>query len=556
MNKVSFSSVYVLLAAMAMLPGCKNHVPGGASVPSGPGFGRTNGLLHFTSSAIDPDGNSVSIRFDWGDGFKSGWLEPVHSGDTVTGSHRWADEDTYLIRAQARDSRGAISDWSDPCSLRMMYNNWPAPPWLDDIGSVLAGEAVKFDVYVSDPDDDSVSLWIAWGDGDTTGWTDLLPSGEHVALYHKWADTGHYQILGRARDQYGMTSETDSMPIVVWRPRWRYKTGGSIENCPALGDDGNVYFGSDDGYVYALDRNGSLNWRLQTGAAVKSSPALAPDGTVYIGSNDGALYAISPGGALKWRYQTGDSIISSPALAADGTAYFGSYDGCLYAVDPGGALRWSFQTGGPLVSSPAVAGDGTIYAGSDDHYLYALGTSGVLKWRYDAGWCVRASPAIAADGTVYFKDLYAVDPNGMLKWRCPDAGHSDSPVVGADGTIYLGVAADWNGCLNAINPDGTVKWSEATGDIVSSVALAADGTLYVVVDGNLWAVDPSGDNWKWRCKIGAETKSPPTIGPDGTIYVGSDDGHMYAIQGDSPLADAPWPKFHHDARNTGRVGGR
>ena len=33
-------------------------------------------------------------------------------------------------------------------------------------------------------------------------------------------------------------------------------------------------------------------------------------------------------------------------------------------------------------------------------------------------------------------------------------------------------------------------------------------------------------------------------------------GSFYALRGTSPLADSPWPKFQHDLRNTGRVGGR
>lgn len=38
-----------------------------------------------------------------------------------------------------------------------------------------------------------------------------------------------------------------------------------------------------------------------------------------------------------------------------------------------------------------------------------------------------------------------------------------------------------------------------------------------------------------------------------TIYVGSDDGYLYAIKSSSlGLAKSPWPKFHHDNKNTGQ----
>ena len=50
----------------------------------------------------------------------------------------------------------------------------------------------------------------------------------------------------------------------------------------------------------------------------------------------------------------------------------------------------------------------------------------------------------------------------------------------------------------------------------------------------------------------------PVIGPDGTIYVGSADGYVYAIgvSGETPQLDssAPWPMIHHDIHHTGRYG--
>ena len=49
----------------------------------------------------------------------------------------------------------------------------------------------------------------------------------------------------------------------------------------------------------------TLNWNYQTDGIVYSSPAVGNDGTIYIGSTDRYLYALNPDGMLKWRYQTG-----------------------------------------------------------------------------------------------------------------------------------------------------------------------------------------------------------------------------------------------------------
>ncbi|MBE7499040.1 MAG: hypothetical protein HS113_01765 [Verrucomicrobiales bacterium] len=47
--------------------------------------------------------------------------------------------------------------------------------------------------------------------------------------------------------------------------------------------------------------------------------------------------------------------------------------------------------------------------------------------------------------------------------------------------------------------------------------------------------------------------SCPLIGPGGLVYVGAQGGWVHAVQGNSGLAESPWPKFRGDARNTGRV---
>jgi len=78
---------------------------------------------------------------------------------------------------------------------------------------------------------------------------------------------------------------------------------------------------------------GSLKWKYETGDDVSSSPAIAPDGTVYFGSEDGYLYALYPDGTLKRRYYYIGLVRSSPAIAEDGTVYVGSDDGNLYALN-------------------------------------------------------------------------------------------------------------------------------------------------------------------------------------------------------------------------------
>ena len=107
-----------------------------------------------------------------------------------------------------------------------------------------------------------------------------------------------------------------------------------------------------------------------------------------------------------------------------------------------------------------------------------------------------------------------------------------------------------------MNPDGTLKWKYLTGGSVSaSPTIASDGTIYFgSADNSVYALNPDGTA-KWQFESDGAIQSSPTIGPDGKVYFTSKDGYLYALKGRSTLAGSPWPKFHHDLKNTGRVGG-
>ena len=92
--------------------------------------------------------------------------------------------------------------------------------------------------------------------------------------------------------------------------------------------------------------------------------------------------------------------------------------------------------------------------------------------------------------------------------------------------------------------DGAVKWSFETGDgVESSPAIGSDGTIYVGShDSKLYAINPDGTE-KWHFQAGDpvynETwdvwkgiMSSPAIGADGVIYITSLSNKLYAINSD------------------------
>jgi hypothetical protein len=63
-------------------------------------------------NATDPDGDDVYYFIDWGDNSTSGWIGPSTSGAIIHQSHAWATQGSFTIKAKAKDSNGAESNWS------------------------------------------------------------------------------------------------------------------------------------------------------------------------------------------------------------------------------------------------------------------------------------------------------------------------------------------------------------------------------------------------------------------------------------------------------------
>ena len=92
---------------------------------------------------------------------------------------------------------------------------------------------------------------------------------------------------------------------------------------------------------------------------------------------------------------------------------------------------------------------------------------------------------------------------------------------------------------SASNPEakkpGTALWEFETGyPVSSSPAIGSDGTVYVgSMDHKLYAINGKSGLKLWEFETGYPVSSSPAIGSDGTVYVGSWDNKLYAINGKS-----------------------
>jgi|GEM_PF-2174214 len=351
--------------------------------------------------------------------------------------------------------------------------------------------------------------------------------------------------------------------------KWDYFAVSPIECSPVMAADGTIYLASTSGVLRAISPEGHFRWSFDLDSPVYMTPAVAPDGTIYVGTLDRRLVALYAGGNLKWTFTAGGSIYSSPAIAPDGTLYFGCSDGNIYALSADGARLWTFATGGWVRSSPAIGADGTVYVGSEDGYVYAITPEGSEEWRFtpespQGTPSIWRSPTVGDDGTIYLPIgiplpipivdyLYAINPDGTEKWcyktsPAPTATFSDV-AIGPEGNFYFG-----NAGLHAFSGNDDFLWyfpiPEKPGwDVYASGAAPVVDTNRVIYlssyycdydpntgrwdyEGMLFAVNPDGTE-KWRLTTStvgeAINTNSPSIGEDGTIYLASRNGYLYAI---------------------------
>ena len=231
----------------------------------------------------------------------------------------------------------------------------------------------------------------------------------------------------------------------------------------------------------AYTPNGRLLWRTaRLDAAPEASGrafTVAPDGHVYWLAEQDTPVAIDGAGHRIWGSE-GDCCFRMPVLAvgSDGTLFHSpppfAASG-LVARRPDGMTLWQRAVG---VGRIAVADDGTVLVLDGGGVLHAFSRDGGERWSALTAPGARGM-AIAADGSAYVVArgvVVAVGPEGSVRWIYRGTLTPTDPVIGGDGTIYLGGAP-----LVALRPDGSRAWrAQGVSQPLVPKAIGADGTLY------------------------------------------------------------------------------
>jgi outer membrane protein assembly factor BamB len=221
-----------------------------------------------------------------------------------------------------------------------------------------------------------------------------------------------------------------------------------------------VYFGSDDGKLYIVDRENlqEIKKSVEVFSPIRGSPLLdvlgGAEAAIYFGADNGIFYAIDRDGNRLYQFETFGPVRTKAAIdPVKNAVYFVSDDGKLYALfrnderDSKGQTIAGRERGkqkfaitivtdgnpnpfdGDLPrSSPVVdrrlgaTGTGTIIVGSVDGNLYGVDPdSGRVRFVHavpgagtDPRAAIRTTPVLYVRGPGSFLDIYVGADDGGL----------------------------------------------------------------------------------------------------------------------------------------------
>jgi outer membrane protein assembly factor BamB len=432
--------------------------------------------------------NAITHNFNWKyktDGAIQGMPVIDSTGSIIMGSN---DSKIYKF-----DGNGAIVPISSPIVPMYMINpqHTGISPYIGpfDLPTTLwSTDFVSGNLFVS-PSISIASngtLYLGSNDGYIYALNPTNPTNNHVIWKKQLIDIAEYPITSQLYTTPAIALDgtiyigSNEGYLYALNPvdgtiKWSYYAGHPLQSSPTIDNTSNtIYFGA--GYsVYAIGDagyKGYLKWLtpFDTSGNVYSSPALGLTGKLYFGSDDGYVYAVdSLTGLFAWKQSTNTTpvppnlnpIFTSPAVDLSNNVIIGNgsfMNGVLYcyAGDTGDVL-WnnSYDANiGPFYNTVAVYGD-TIYL-STIAYVYAINRiNGVEKYKFKNGNFYYTSPIIDANGTLYLASLSVYTSDGILhsitdngatlieNWSYTVSyGRLAPPVIGDDGTIYISSTAN------------------------------------------------------------------------------------------------------------------
>jgi outer membrane protein assembly factor BamB len=443
----------------------------------------------FIVKAHDPNGDSVRLEFDWGatETTTAYFASPC----SVTVGHVFTQAETAVVITSAQDIRGATS-LPDTVFVPVGTAGGVKWYWPDSEGGGFSTSPLVYE----DGEDERV-CGSSYGD---SRFYSLSVSGRGVKRTE-------YALAGQAAfceaTQHiivGGDGRLHALKLSL-QQAWDWSDGDSVHlawGAPAIRDD-RICIPREDGSLWCFIDSFDHGVRVATFAAnagVVDAPVIDAQGNVYFGTDSGYLYKVGPElNTLFWRTRLiANGEIHSPIVGSDGTAYCASDSSRVYAIDPEtGAPLWVVATDGEPLR--LAAGHTAIFVGTSLGVMYSISpTTGTINWQKSLapGYSFNTSPIVAAGGIVYVQDdndvLYCLDQvDGTTIWSCdcnsylPGGGRSGSPRPRRAG-------------LTDYDPNPTILFN-------GNIIVAGYDVLYCVAGYPRWFSEPRAPWPKWQCDL-------------------------------------------------------
>lgn len=370
------------------------------------------------------------------------------------------------------------------------------------------------------------------------------------------------------------------MPETLPSIRWKFKAPGEVESSAVLSED--LVFAAGGREIFAVNKKtGEKEWSFSAKKQVLATGALG-GGKYFIGTDDKHFYALDQRtGKLQWKFPAGEFTGAAIVDEDAGTVYAGSGANKLHAYSFDGKKQFEFKTSAQVASTPGLDKKGGVYFGDDNGYFYKVNTrTGQQEWKLKFESGIRSPPRMEKD-SIYLGigdpdektsgEIVRLSYDGRVIWHSDCGGRKHkcescwtSPAL-VNGVVIAGCGLDGirSGHVWGLSErDGSPIWQfKAKNDCQTSSPVVmgsgdAAGVAIGCTDGMLYALRARDGKKLWQFKSGKGIWATPALDSDGSIYVGSHDGHLYALGGAGALTTPVLAENHMSEEDKGLDSGK
>jgi|GEM_PF-3361876 len=334
--------------------------------------------------------------------------------------------------------------------------------------------------------------------------------------------------------------------------------GGEIGSVSSISTDTVMYLASSNKSVYSFNRQGLTNWELPIGGTMQATPTI--DNTrnlIYVGVSNNNIFAIDRlTGKQKWFYRTASPINQPGIIKGTNLLLILTDAGAVHAFDLDGQIvdnelkpKYTLELGCSVKSAPAIDANGYLFIATTDGKLVQFvfrAVGGIKTGEIATDGSFFVSPVIGYDGTVYVgsadSTLYAFDGSVYpleLKWTKKfNAPISTTATINENGMVYIGTQ---NGTMYALSETGETIWSfKANSKIGNATSYVNGNILFSTETGGLYRIY---DGWRFQAPVSAprlrsaSTTAAVSKAPQWGTYQGNN--RRSGVQSESMATDIP-----------------